>query len=65
LGRCFIPICYGATQDAFLAEPDALRAPIFLDHHGHWQALVNIHPTAAFTKPPVRLQPMMAQSTLI
>jgi len=32
-----------------------MRSPIFLDHRGHWQALVDDHPTAVFRKSPVRL----------
>jgi len=32
----------------------------FLDYRGHWQALVNIHPTSPFAKPPVHLQAPLA-----
>lgn len=53
-------LCYAATQDSYLAEEDAARSPLLLDHLGHWQALVNIHPTSPFSKPPVRLQTPMA-----
>ena len=53
-------LCYAATQDSYVAEEDALRSPLFLDHRGHWQALVNIHPTSRFTKPPVRLRGPLA-----
>lgn len=53
-------LCYGATQDSYLVEADALRQPLFLDHHGHWQALVNLHPTAPFPKMPVRLPASVA-----
>ena len=48
-------LCYAATQESFLASSDALREPLFLDHHGHWQALANPHPTSAFRRQPVRL----------
>lgn len=48
-------LVYAATQAAFLAEPRALHAPLFLDHHGRWQALVNLHPTANYVRTPVRL----------
>ncbi len=48
-------LIYAATQDTFLSEPRALHAPIFLDHHGRWQALVNPHPTSNFERTPVRL----------
>jgi hypothetical protein len=50
-------LCYAAAVESFLGEPDAVRAPIFLDHHGHWQALVNLHPSAPFTRTPVRIAP--------
>ncbi len=58
-------LCYAATQDAYLAEADSLRDPLFLDHKGLWQALVNIHPNGAFTKPPVRLRPSLASTFAI
>lgn len=48
-------LCYAATQDTYLAESDALRAPLFNDHHGHWQSLVNTHPTSQFLRTPIRL----------
>lgn len=53
-------LCYAATQDSFLAEADALRQPVFLDHAGEWQALGNIHPTAAFLRTAVRLSSYVA-----
>jgi len=49
-----------ATQDCYLSEPDSLRSPIFLDHTGEWQSLVNLHPTSSFHKHPVRLHPLVA-----
>jgi len=48
-------LCYAATVQDFLAEPDAVRAPIFLDHCGHWQSLIAVHPTALLSRPPVSL----------
>ena len=48
-------LAYAATQDSLLAEPRALHAPMFLDHHGRWQSLVNLHPTSDFVRTPVRL----------
>lgn len=48
-------LCYAGTQDVFLAAADPLRFPLFLDHRGAWQALVDVHPSAPFTKAPVRL----------
>lgn len=51
---------YAATQDAYLAEADAVRKPLFVDHAGEWQALVNLHPTASFLLSPVRLKEAVA-----
>jgi hypothetical protein len=48
-------LVYAATQDAFLAERDALRIPFWNDHHGAWQALVNLQPTGGFLRSPIRL----------
>ena len=48
-------LAYAATQDSLLAEPRALHAPMFLDHHGRWHSLVNPHPTSDFLRSPVRL----------
>lgn len=57
-------LCYAATQESFLAATDAIREPLFLDHHGHWQALTNGHPTALFLRQPVqfpnRIEPQLA-----
>jgi hypothetical protein len=48
-------LCYAATHDSYLASSDAVREPLFLDHHGRWQALVNLHPTSHFLREPVPL----------
>ena len=48
-------LVYAATFDSFVTADDPLNAPIFLDHFGHWQALIDLHPSAVFTKTPVRL----------
>lgn len=48
-------LCYSATLSAYATDPDGLQTPIFLDHAGAWQALVNIHPSAPFARSPVRL----------
>jgi len=50
-------LCYAATLDEYLAETDALRFPLFLDHLGRWQALVNLHPSARFERSAVRINP--------
>ena len=52
-------LVYAATHESFVTEPQPLHAPMFLDHFGAWQALVDLHPTAAFRKAPVRLTPAM------
>ena len=41
---------------------DAVTAPIFNDHHGHWQALVNAQPTSRFLREPVRLTAPVAHA---
>lgn len=48
-------LVYAITQESFTHESDPLRQPIFLDHQGRWQALVDPHPTAPFQREPVRL----------
>ncbi|HUY90473.1 MAG TPA: replication-relaxation family protein [Pirellulales bacterium] len=48
-------LIYAATQASYLADPANVRSPIFLDHAGNWRALVDSHPSAAFTRAPVRL----------
>lgn len=48
-------LVYAATQTSYLADPSNIGSPIFLDHAGAWQALVDLHPTSAFTRAPVRL----------
>jgi hypothetical protein len=52
-------LCYAATWDEFLAEQDTLRAPLFLDHHGNWRALVDLHPSAQLMRSPVRINPFI------
>jgi len=48
-------LVYATTQDAYLGEPQAVTQPILNDHHGHWQALVNLQPTSRFLREPIRL----------
>lgn len=52
-------LVYAAPFDDFVTDPDPLYDPLFLDHAGRWQALVDLHPTAPFQKAPVRLQEPM------
>ena len=48
-------LIYAATQESYITAADPLHAPIFLDHFGRWQSLLDLHPTAAFARQPVRL----------
>ena len=48
-------VVYAATQESYLAESDSVRLPIFLDHSGQWQSLIDLHPTARHRREPVRL----------
>jgi Replication-relaxation len=50
-------LVYASTQDEYLSEPHAITAPIFSDHHGQWQALVDPQPTSRFRRDPIRLTP--------
>jgi hypothetical protein len=52
-------LCYAASQELFLASKDPLQSPLFNDHHGRWQALVNVQPTSHFARTPIRLAPPM------
>lgn len=58
-------LAFAATRDSYLTESDPLRSPIFLDHTGQWQSLVDLHPTSPHRKEPVRLKPLVAGSTTI
>lgn len=58
-------LCYAATQEAYLGEPQAVTAPIFNDHYGQWQSLVNLQPTAPYLRAPVRLSPPLAQTGVV
>jgi hypothetical protein len=44
-----------ATQDEYLGTTDRLQTPIFVDHRGTWQSLIDLHPTSPSIKAPVRL----------
>lgn len=48
-------LVYAAAQRDFVNAVDPLFAPTLLDHHGRWQALIDLHPTAPFTKNQIRL----------
>ena len=44
------------TIDSYLGDDDPLCQPLLLDHRGHFQALVNLHPSSPFQRSPVRLR---------
>lgn len=48
-------LVYAATHESYVSDDRPLHAPIFLDHLGNWQSLIDLHPTTVFTKTPVRL----------
>ncbi len=48
-------LVYAATQESYVTDDHPLHSPIFLDHLGNWQSLIDLHPSAVFTKAPVRL----------
>jgi hypothetical protein len=48
-----------ATQAEYLGAADPLHTPLFVDHRGTWQALINLHPTSPSLKAPVRLTPRL------
>lgn len=58
-------LAYAAAFDAFVTDPDPLFAPLFLDHRGHWQALADPHPAAAFQRSPVRLERPLESPLLV
>jgi hypothetical protein len=58
-------LCYAATQDVYLAEPRAVTSPILNDHHGNWQSLVNLQPSAQYIRDPVRLSPPLAPPGIV
>ena len=59
--RLFVAV----AQDTFLAEPDALRQPILLDHFGNWLPMVTPHDTAQSNRPPIRLRRAVAPSLVV
>jgi len=58
-------LVYAATQDSLRGDTNPVRSPVFLDHAGHWQALVDLHPTAAYLRAPVQLGNVVDQSVAI
>ena len=46
---------YATTHSSFVTDNEPLHSPIFLDHFGEWQALIDLHPSAPFRKYRVRI----------
>jgi hypothetical protein len=53
------------TQDEYLGSTNPLQAPMFIDHHGTWQSLIDAHPSATAQRAPVRLPAVVRQSAAI
>jgi hypothetical protein len=49
-------LCLGISLGEFLASPNPLRAPIAVDHHGHWTAIVSEAYEARFCRDPINLR---------
>lgn len=58
-------LCYATTQDAYLAEGQAVTAPVFNDHRGEWCSLVDLFPTSRFLREPIRLTPPLAPASIV
>lgn len=41
-------VVYAATHAEFVTDPDPFFSPLFLDHAGRWQSLIDLHPTAPY-----------------
>lgn len=48
-------LIFAATHESFVTESEPLHSPIFLDHFGGWQSLIDLNPSARYIKTPVRL----------
>ena len=58
-------LCYAATQEEYLSNPLAVTSPLFIDHDGDWQSLVNLHPTSRFLREPVRIVRTVAPTGVV
>jgi hypothetical protein len=58
-------LCYAATQEEYLSNPLAVTSPLFIDHDGDWQSLVNLHPTSRFLREPVRISRTVAPTGVV
>jgi hypothetical protein len=48
-----------ATHECYVADSDPVRSPLFLNHDGHCQALVDLDPTAGHIHSSVRIPSKM------
>ncbi len=48
-------LVYAATHEAFVTDAEPLHSPLFVDHRGSWQSLVELHPTSRHRKTSVFL----------
>ena len=51
-------LCLGVLVADYLSEPNPLRSPIAVDHHGRWQGIVSEAYEAQFQREPLRLEPV-------
>lgn len=58
-------LCLAGTQSEFLNAANPLTTPMLNDHHGEWQPIVNIHPTAKVVREPIRLEAPLATRVLV
>lgn len=58
-------LMYATTQDNFLSEEQAVTQPIFNDHLGYFQSLVNQQPTSAFVRERVRFARPIARTGIL
>ena len=49
-------LCLGVSLAEYLSDPNPLRSPITVDHHGQWQGIVSDAYQARFLRQPLRLE---------
>jgi hypothetical protein len=49
-------LCLGISLSEYLDSPNSLRAPIAIDHHGHWTAMVAEAYESRFRREPINLR---------
>ncbi len=58
-------LVYATTQDNYLSDTLAVTHPIFNDHLGDWQSLVNYQATSGFLRERVRLKRPIARTEML